>query len=307
MSNQKILDPIIDAVILALSNGTAPWAKPWAAYDGGSSLPYNVVSRKAYRGLNVLILGMTPYTDPRWGTFAQWQTKGGTVRKGQKCTYVTFWKFLEVEKRGAAGNILPGQSDTIPIVKTYSIFNAEQIEGIAPLTPPADFDPAAAIVAADAEGERIASEYLTRETIPLSHVGGGAWYMPSGDRVNVPPIGSFIGTSEYYSTLFHECVHSTGHESRLKRPGVGDKSAFGSDKYAAEELVAEMGASILLATAGLAQPAVTDNSIAYLANWAEKIRADRGILLKAASASSKAVDLILNVKHGAAADADATE
>jgi antirestriction protein ArdC len=68
-----------------------------------------------------------------------------------------------------------------------------------------------------------------------------------------------------------------------------------------------MGASILLATAGLAQPAVTDNSIAYLANWAEKIRADRGILLKAASASSKAVDLILNVKHGAAADADATE
>jgi antirestriction protein ArdC len=107
-----------------------------------------------------------------------------------------------------------------------------------------------------------------------------------------------VGTSEYYSTLFHELTHSTGHETRLKRPGICDKSGFGSDKYAFEELVAEMGASILLATAGLAQPAVTDNSIAYLANWAERIKADRSLLLKSASASSKAVDLILNVTHG---------
>jgi antirestriction protein ArdC len=301
MSNNKVLDPIIDAVIDALSNGRAPWAKPWAAYDGGASLPYNVVSRKPYRGLNVLILGCTPYTDPRWGTFAQWKSKGGTVRKGQKCTYVTFWKFLEVTKAGA---VLPTDTDTIPIVKTYAIFNAEQIEGIAPL-PAAPVDPAAAIIAADAEGDRIATDYLTREKIPLSHVGGGAWYMPSGDRVNVPPIGSFVGTAEYYSTLFHEMVHSTGHGTRLNRPGITG-GTFGSEKYAVEELVAEMGASILLATAGLAQPAVTSNSIAYLAGWADKIKADRGILLKAASASSKAVDLVLNVKHGAA-DTDATE
>ena len=150
MSNHKVLDPIIDAVIEALNNGRAPWAKPWAAYDGGASLPYNVVSRKSYRGLNVLILGCTPYTDPRWGTFAQWKSKGGTVRKGQKCTYVTFWKFLEVTKAGA---VSPTDTDTIPIVKTYSIFNAEQIDGIAPL-PAAPVDPAAAIIAADAEGDR---------------------------------------------------------------------------------------------------------------------------------------------------------
>lgn len=298
MSNNKVLDPIIDGVIDALSNGIAPWAKPWSAYDGGVSLPYNVISKKAYRGLNVLILGMTKYTDPRWGTFAQWKSKGGTVRRGEKCTHVTFWKFLEVEKKGATGAVILGQTDTIPIVKTYAVFNAEQIEGIDPLAPPADYDPATAKVKADAEGDRIATEYMTRENVPLSHIGGGAWYQPSTDRVNVPPISTFVGTSEYYSTLFHELVHSTGHETRLKRPGICDKSGFGSDKYAFEELVAEMGASILLATAGLAQPAVTDNSIAYLANWAEKIRADRSLLLKSASASSKAVDLILNVTHG---------
>jgi len=299
MSNNKVLDPIIDAVISALNNGIAPWAKPWAAYDGGAALPYNVVSRKPYRGLNVLILGCTPYLDPRWGTFAQWKSKGGTVRKGQKCTYITFWKFLLVEKKNAAGSIIPGQNDTIPIVKTYAVFNAEQIDGIDPL-PTAPVDPAAAIIAADIEGDRIATEYLTRENIPLSHTGGGAWYSPDADRVNVPPIHTFVGTSEYYSTLYHEMVHSTGHKSRLSREGVTDTIKFGSHKYAAEELTAEMGAAILLATAGLTQTAVTDNTIAYLANWAAKLKADRGMLLKAASASSKAVDRILNVTHGAA-------
>jgi antirestriction protein ArdC len=299
MSNNKVLDPIIDAVIDSLKNGKAPWAKPWA---GGAPLPYNAVSKKAYRGLNILILGMTPYSDPRWATYKQWSERGAQVKRGEKATAVTFWKFLEVQKSKTAG-ILTGDTDRIPICKTYAVFNAEQCEGVAPL--PVTVDPDRPAIDPNDTADGIANAYLTRENIPLGFKGDGAWYSPSEDRVNVPPMSQFIGTGEYYNTLFHEIAHSTGHGTRLKREGVCDPVKFGSHKYAGEELIAEMTASILTATAGLAQPAVTQNTIAYLASWAGRISADRGILLKSASGAQKACDFILGVNPATEAEESA--
>jgi antirestriction protein ArdC len=301
MSNNKVLDPIIDAVIDSLKNGKAPWAKPWA---GGAPLPYNVITKKPYRGLNILILGMTRFADPRWGTYKQWAERGCQVKRGEKATAVTFWKFLEVNKAGTgAVGILTGQTDTIPICKTYAIFNAEQCDGVPPL--PVTVDPDRPPVSPDETAEGIANAYLTRENIPLGFKADGAWYSPLEDRLNVPPIANFIGTGEYYNTLFHEIAHSTGHGTRLKREGVTDPVKFGSHKYAGEELIAEMTASILTATAGLAQPAVTANTIAYLASWAGRISADRGILLKSASGAQKACDFIMGTNP--TADAESAE
>jgi antirestriction protein ArdC len=126
---------------------------------------------------------------------------------------------------------------------------------------------------------------------PKREVSNAAWYRPASDVVGMPLKSVFNSSEEFYSTLFHELTHSTGHESRVGREGIQNLNSFGSESYSKEELVAELGASMLCAVTGIA-PATLENSAAYLNSWITRLKGDSKLILSAASAAQKAADYI---------------
>lgn len=271
--NNSIYEKITDQIIAKLESGTIPWQKPWA----GGGRPKNIVSKKQYRGINVFLLGCSRFNSPYWMTYKQAQEKGGQVRKGEKGQTVIFWKFLEKKEDGDE------KSKSIPMLKTYTVFNLEQIDGITAQDEnikPLDFHPIR-------ECEKIVHSY--KEKPEIKHNEPRAYYQPSGDFVNMPKAELFKTEEEYYSTLFHELAHSTGHESRLDR-NIGN-SHFGSKDYSKEELVAEMSAAMLCGLAGIENTTI-DNSAAYIASWLKVLKSDKKILVQAGGQAQKACDMI---------------
>jgi antirestriction protein ArdC len=206
------------------------------------------------------------------------------------------WQFKPMHTKGPDGkpayttNGDPVMAD-IPLVRLYAVFNAEQVDG-APVVPELTADPDAPTLTPDATAEALMNAYLTRTGVRLKMGGSVASFAPGTDTIAMPPLAQFAGVSEYYGTLLHEAVHSTGTKDRCNREGITKFNGFGSGRYAFEELVAEMGGAMLVAQCGLDQPEVTENTIAYLAGWAERIKADRQALISAASACAKAVDYV---------------
>jgi antirestriction protein ArdC len=271
----KVYDIVTDKIISALESGTPPWRKPWAA-----GIPRNATTNRPYSGINALLLSMTPYSDPRWLTFKQCSAKGGKVRKGEKSTLVIFWKIQDVSKE-EDGEITEKQ---IPLLRYYLVFNAEQCEGL-------DL-PALETRKVDALAEAEAILAGMPNPPSISHDGGGkAYYRPQLDSIHLPQRNSFDSTGEYYSTLFHELTHSTGHESRLNRQTLTELVPFGSETYSKEELVAEFGASFLCAHAGI--ETTIDNSAAYIKGWLKALRNDPKLAIIAASQGQKAATHIL--------------
>lgn len=275
----SVYEVVTERIIAALEKGVVPWRMPWRT-KGGSNMPRNLHSGKDYRGVNILLLGSQGYADPRWCSYKQALAKNGCVRKGEKGTPVIFWKVLD--KKGGK----PGEKSFI--LRYYTVFNVTQCdwqEALPSLTtdaPAPTFDPIE-------ECEKIVLSY---KTIPaLDHGGNRACYIPSFDRVCMPDKDSFGKREEYYSTLFHELVHSTGHESRLNRDGIMNPIRFGSHDYSFEELVAECGAAFLCAQAGIIDHTL-DNSVAYIQNWARKLKSEPKWIVEAASKATKAADYI---------------
>jgi antirestriction protein ArdC len=271
---------IVTARILEqLERGVVPWRRPWSA-----ELPCNLVSGKVYRGLNTFLLGSQGYASKYWLTFNQANKIGGHIRKGEHSSLVTFWRIgQEKIVRTADGT---DKKQTPFLLRYYSVFNVCQTEGIAeklglgksaPVVP--SIEACEAIVAAMPHA-------------PARCQSDRAWYKPSTDTVGMPAKELFGKSEEYYSTLFHELTHSTGHASRIGREGIEHLNTFGSESYSKEELVAEMGAAMLCGVTGIA-PAVIENSAAYLKNWLERLKADSKLLVSAASAAQKAADYIL--------------
>lgn len=278
---------ITDRVITLLEQGNIPWQKPW---QGGQTMPRNLASGREYRGVNVFLLHAMSYQSPFWLTFNQAKELGGTVRRGEKACPVVFWKWLEAE-----GN---EEKKRIPLLRYFSVFNVAQCDGI-----PADKIPSLG--------------GIKREHCPITEAEGivagmpkcpeirsgldRAIYSPGGDFVGMPDAGTFRTGEDYYSVLFHELTHSTGHESRLNRKGVGgtegEWSAFGSTPYAKEELVAEMGAAFLCGQAGIVERTL-DNSAAYVSSWLQRLKDDRRLVVHAAAQAQKAADFILGRQHG---------
>jgi antirestriction protein ArdC len=273
---------ITDRVITLLEQGIVPWQKPW---HGGQTLPRNLASGREYRGVNVFLLHAMSYASPFWLTFNQAKELGGTVRRGEKACPVVFWKWLEAEEIG--------ERKRIPFLRYYSVFNIAQCEGI-----PADKIPSLSATRREhtpiAEAERVVSAMPRRPEI--KHGLDRAFYSPGGDFVGMPSPDQFRSGEEYYSVLFHELTHATGHETRSKRKGVsgsdGEWSAFGSTPYAKEELVAEMGAAFLCGQAGIVERTL-DNSAAYVGSWLQRLKEDRRLVVHAAAQAQKAADYVL--------------
>jgi antirestriction protein ArdC len=284
---------VTDRIIASLKDGIIPWEKPWKAptFDGGN-FPRNFTTGKPYRGVNVFLLWGTRFSSPFWLTFKQALELGGSVRKGEKGSQIVFYKQLQNRK---------GKSDDAPVTKEgskeddrapfiltyYTVFNVEQCDG---LTMPT-VEPAAALpINTDETCEAIVSAWTGRPTIRTEVASEGrAYYRPATDSVHLPARFRFIDTAHYYATLFHELVHSTGHESRLAR---SISNQFGDELYSKEELVAETGAAFLCAIAGIATKHTERNTTAYIQNWISKLEQDNRLIVQAAANAQRAVDLI---------------
>lgn len=269
-SGTDVYQSVTDRIIEALEGGTAPWRVPWVA--GG---PISLRSKKPYRGINTFLLGMTEYGDPRWGTFKAVKEAGGNVRKGEKATWIILWKPVKRSEEGEGGE---EKDSSYLLLKQYPVFNAEQCDDLPEIQLAFENDPIE-------RAEEIVAGYVGGPGILFG--GGQASYSPPKDLVRCPELGNFTSTEGYYSTLYHELLHSTGHESRLKRI---EPALFGTDPYAQEELVAEMGAAMLCGIAGIDN---LDQSAAYVDGWLERLRGDRRLVVQAAAQAQKGADLIL--------------
>jgi antirestriction protein ArdC len=271
--SQKIYEMVTNKIIEQLEQGSIPWRKPWV---NGQAV--NWKTQKPYRGINTMLLQAGEYA-----TFKQITEAGGKVKKGAKSEIVVFWTFLEKEDS-------EGEINKIPFLRYYRVFNIEtQAEGIEPKRKTEQFehDPLE-------QCENIIKGY--KNAPKYTFEGGRAYYSPMIDLINVPPTKDFPKLGEYYSTMFHEMVHSTGHKSRLDREGVTvAKVAFGDEVYSKEELVAEIGASMLCGVAGIDNDTM-ENSISYIQSWLKQLKNDKTLIVKASGQAQRAVDHILNIE-----------
>lgn len=284
----KIYDVINSKIMELLQQGTVPWRKMWHT---ATNYPMNLVSGREYRGVNVFMLVCQEYSSPYWLTFKQVVDNGGYVRKGEKSTPVIFWKWLD--KWNAADDDVDTVTvnGKIPMLRYYSVFNLEQVEGItAPPSPETTTNPFSPI--------HRAQEIIAGMPLPpdIRHGGNKACYSPMLDYVKLPAPVAFESPEEYYNTLFHELAHSTGHPSRVGRKGIMEPAYFGSHEYSKEELVAEMGAAFLCGHSGIEQKTF-ENSAAYIQGWLKALKNDKTLLVHAAAQAQKAADYILNRKE----------
>ena len=270
-STKDVYSIVTDRILSQLEEGTVPWHKPWS-----TGTPSKAVSKRPYSGVNLFLLPNA--ADHRWVSFKQARDLGGNVRKGEKSSMVVFWKMQETEDDD-------GKKKVIPILRYYNVFNVAQCEGLK-LPALATTDNALII-----DAESIVASMPNR---PELLDGYAAFYTPSRDTVTIPALEAFVSSERYYSTLFHELTHSTGHASRLDRHAK-DGLSFNrlSHAYSKEELVAEFGAAFLCATTGIDVDATERQSAAYIASWAKVLQSDKRLIVAASSRAQKAVKYII--------------
>lgn len=276
-----IYQTVTDKILTALESGVVPW-KSAILGSGAANYPTNFANKKRYRGVNVFLLAMTAfaegYESSYWLSYKQAAERGGQVRKGEKSTMVVFWTRFDAKDKKT------GEDKKIPLMRYYNVFNLSQIDGIeAPdvIKNTKEFSPIE-------ECEKIVAGYADGPKIQLDG-GSKASYRPTTDSVHMPKNNRFESPERRYCTLFHELGHSTGHSSRLDRKF---DTAFGSELYGKEELIAEMTAAFLCATAGIS-PATIENSASYIAGWTKGIKGDKKLVVAAAGAAQRAMDRIL--------------
>ena len=290
--NEVIFKMVTDRVILSLEdaikateNGekaVCPWNKPWH----GGVQPCNLVTKKPYQGINAFLTAMMGFESPYFVTYKQAKSLGGQVIKGEKATPIVFWKSFLITKDKTTGEKLE-KPFRFWMLRYYSVFNLTQTEGIDEKKIPElierEFNPIE-------DADNIIANMPNAPEI--THKQAQACYYPSLDKVNMPRKELFKTDAEYYSTTFHELVHSTGHSTRLDRKEGMESISFGSHNYSVEELVAEMGSIFLCNTIGI--EATYGNSIAYLKGWLSKLKNDTQFLMTASKRAQDATNYILD-------------
>lgn len=284
----NVYEIVTSQIVAQLESGVVPWHKPWS-----TDSPCNLVTGKPYRGINVWLLAMSRRPSKYWMTFKQLSKMGGSVRKGEKASIVTYWNVGEEKLDAKSGKLRRSF-----VIRYYNVFNASQIDGLESLGLGETTAPVPNIDVCDAIVDGMPNA-------PAMNESNAAYYTPSTDTVSMPPRDKFTVSEEYYSTLFHELSHSTAHAKRLNRED-GIKGTHGSAAYAKEELIAELSASMLCGVSGVA-PLTVSNSAAYIATWIERLRGDSKLIVSAASHAQKSADYIRNVKADVADIAEVKE
>jgi antirestriction protein ArdC len=289
MKTKDVYQKVTNNILQALEKGVIPWRQPFRS--SLSPIPVNYSTGKAYRGINVFLLNMAcfqfNYPTNAWLTFNQARDLGGKVKKGQKSEMVLFWKptLIKEQSVSESGDLVESTKE-IYFARVYRVFNIEQCEGIT--NESIDQTPLPRIESC----EQVYANYP--EIKPVINLGLSAMYIPKLDQIRIPAMQDFISTSDYYATLFHELVHSTGHISRLNREGIASAQRSNLVRYSKEELVAEMGASFLCALTGIDNKQLTENAVAYIQNWLEVFKHDKTMVIKAASLAQEATDYLIN-------------
>jgi antirestriction protein ArdC len=280
-----IYQSITDQIVAALEAGTPPWVCPWQGSDADMA-PANLFTRRPYRGVNVLLLNMQTmlrgYSSNRWLTYQQARDLGAQVRKGETGTSIVFFKMHELGPAGSAPPPPDAERRVVPLLRTFTVFNAAQIDGL----PAALVEPVAepcSVWDASSAADRILDDSGAR----IRHGGARAFYLVSEDLIQLPPHSAFANAGDYYATALHELTHWTGHPDRCNRL-LGRR--HGIDAYAFEELIAEMGAAFLTNHCRL--PGKLQHA-SYIASWLAALRNDKRLIFSAASQAQKAADYLL--------------
>ena len=248
MATFDIYSMISDRILAELETGVIPWDRPWTgcaegAFSGATGRPYSLLNQMLLRKPGA------------WFTWPEIQKRGGRVKKGERASFVVFWKQVAVNDQDPATG--ETKKKLVPMLRYFNVFHIDQVEGLQ-----LDKTPAPAAVREHPGAMKIIAEYM------------------------------FTDQAEYYSTVFHEMTHSTGHKSRLNR--LSSTAHFGNESYSKEELVAELGAAALCNISGVETKKQFRNSAAYIQGWLGALRNDKTLIVKAAGAAAKAVDFILD-------------
>lgn len=277
----NVYELVTNRIIEQLENNIVPWEKPWSGTLDGA---FNRVSKKPYSILNQMLLKY----DGEYASFKQWKDLGGHIRKGEKSEIVVFWKMYPIKEKQDDGTEI---IKTIPLLKYINVFHISQVDGVEPLKQKVTHD----IEPID-KAEKILNDYWNRENITIEHVKGDkAFYSPMFDKIQLPLFEQFKQSEEYYSTAFHESIHSTMKTSRCNRQEdrKGKVVSFGSEEYSKEELVAEVGSAQLMNIVGVETTKSFRNSTAYIQSWLKVLRNDNKFIVSASSKAEKAVNYIL--------------
>jgi antirestriction protein ArdC len=273
---------VTEQIVAAIEKGVGNWQMPWHTSGREVFSPINVASRKPYRGINTICLWAAAdakgYGSGEWGTYKQWQESGAQVRKGEKATVVVFWKFANETKETQEGD--EGSVSRLMFARTYSVFNAAQVDG---------YTPKVEVPIPTTERIERADRFFKCAGANVQHGGNRAYYSPLEDRIQMPTFDSFKENLSYYSTLAHEHTHWTAKRERCDRQL---SKRFGDSAYAAEELIAELGAAFVCAYLGIGTESREDHA-QYIQSWLKVLKADKRAIFTAASKAQQACDWLV--------------
>ena len=297
-----IYQRVTDRIVAAIEQGAkaGDWRMPWHGGADGqpSAVPCNAATGRSYRGVNIVALWAAAqaggYGSGTWATYRQWRELGAQVRKGEQASPVVFWRLLDEREAGGAGDA--GDEDEAGgrqrlLARGYSVFNAAQVKGYeAPALP----------VLPEAQRIECADAFFAALGAAVEHGGNRACYVPGQDVIRMPPFQVFRDAGAYYATFAHEATHWAAHASRCARDLSG---RFGTEAYAAEELVAELGAAFVCADLRLAAEPRPDHA-QYVASWLKVLRGDKRAVFTAATKAQAAADWMHTRQAGAGMPAE---
>ncbi len=280
--NRDVFTHVTKHIIGHLEKGIIPWKKLWT--DAG--LPRNLLTGRLYRGVNVWLLNALNYEENVFLTYNQVKSIGGRIRAGEKAHTVILWQWIQAPKPKNAQS----EARKIPLVKYCQLFNISQCADI-----PDWYLPGPQLSKLDPLGVCDAIVTTMPNAPEVRYMGDEAYYHSFFDIVNMPSMARFVDTETYYTSLFHQLVHSTGHKTRLNRRELDGMLPDKIGECSLEELTAEIGACYLCSYAGI-DGWEFRNRITYIENWITKLNKDKRLFVYASTQAQHAVDYILNLQ-----------